>query len=90
MSQRPSEEHDERGSSISTPSTTTNEHDEVPTVNAITDDQLHALVRQVAKASYRAARYRGQMRAEALEPIQAKSVERKADEWLDQHKGEYC
>ncbi|TKX52700.1 hypothetical protein EXE44_04730 [Halorubrum sp. SS7] len=59
-------------------------------IHAITDEHLHALVRQVAKASYRAARYRGQMRADALDPTKQKVIERKAEEWLDQHKDEYC
>lgn len=65
------------------------EYPEVPTVHAITDEQLHALVRHVAMASYRAARYRGQMRADALDVTKRKVVKRKADQWLDQHKGEY-
>jgi hypothetical protein len=65
------------------------EYDEIPTVHALTDEQLQALVRHVAMASYRAARYRGQMNAESLEPIQRKMVSRKADEWFEQNKGEY-
>lgn len=63
--------------------------DDAPTLYALTDEQLQALVRHVAMASYRAARYRGQMRAEGLEPIQRKMVSRKADEWLEQNKDEY-
>jgi len=58
-------------------------------IHAITDEQLQALVRHVAMASYRAARYRGQMNAESLEPIQRKMVSRKADEWFEQNKDEY-
>jgi len=59
------------------------------TVHALTDEQLHELVRHVARDSYRAARYRGQMRGEALDTTKRKVINRKADEWFNQHKDEY-
>ncbi len=58
-------------------------------IHTITDEQLHALVRGVARASYQAARYRGQFNGDQLEPVQRRVVDRKAATWWEQNKGEY-
>ncbi|MDB9247425.1 hypothetical protein PN419_00190 [Halorubrum ezzemoulense] len=54
-----------------------------------TEDELRALLTEMAAAAYRGARYRGQFRASGLDDIQKKVVERKADEWWRKHRDEY-
>lgn len=60
-----------------------------PTVHAITDEQLRELLVTVAAASYRSATYRGQFNPARLDDIEQQIVERKTNEWFDQHKEQY-
>lgn len=59
------------------------------TYHTVSETALRALVRDVSKAAYRSAKYRGQFNSEEIDPLGEKVVTRKADDWLDQNKDEY-
>ena len=59
------------------------------TDRTIDDDAIDALLYDVASAAYRAARYRGQFRADDLESTQEKLVKRHVSQWWEQDKHQY-
>ena len=66
-----------------------NDGGEPESVTPLSDDEVLDMLYEVAAASYHAARYRGQFRADDLEPTQEAIVEREVESWWEKNKHRY-